>query len=301
MLLTHNVADLVDFKTCHRFSTEVMCACRMFQEKIFLNPSDDNWGLPVLFDKPEKYQYINVISQMTASFSIPFISGNVKVFDRSLDYKEPTRSSQMLLKILQDVLLFDCHTVKYTDIFDILKKQDQINLKEKESLESAIRFRVELGSNKKKKSVKRLKPMDKLLECPPNFNVKEFQELNSSHELILCAVCKTSKNTWHGRDFAVTDFVADNSVKNLLEKEQLISIQTAKQNEQNAKLVSKQSVVETKSKQLMFLCECYKAKNNEQSLLVNLRVLEKIYFNPVLAIFLKDFVPKIIEKINNTV
>ncbi|GFR15711.1 poly(A) RNA polymerase, mitochondrial [Trichonephila clavata] len=287
--LSHNVADLVDYRCCKKLSAELLVAVKIFEDRDLLSPSSKPWGIINIFDTPSKFYLSNVISSKAVSFTVPLLS---KSIDGNIsDNERISVSSEILLKILQHALLFSCKPLKTNSILDLLKKQDELILKQKRDFEAASKIKLEIQQIRQ--SLR--KKSDQDIECkvnipqnnaPEESMLKQFLKLTEENKLIFCTECKVSKNVWRCRDLVLLD--SSHESKNILEKEDLISVHTAQGSDKEQKI-----------EPFVFLFECYASSNVPKTLLINVRPHKKVNFNPILGIFLKQYIVKIMNCINS--
>ncbi|GIY98786.1 poly(A) RNA polymerase, mitochondrial [Caerostris extrusa] len=142
MCLTHNVADLVDHKYCMKFFSDLLVASSVFLESKLLNPSSESWGLISILDRPEEVSMRNHRLSESVSFSVPLIS---KCGDRTVaEIERASVSSDALLKILQDVFLFQFTPLDEYTVLDLLKTQDKLISKSKRKQKSSKRSKSDL-------------------------------------------------------------------------------------------------------------------------------------------------------------
>ena len=295
MLTSHNVAELVDYKHCKKFFTELMIGCRLFQSNIFLDPSPDKWGILALLDKPNDFlnNYVNLMKSVT--FQVPLLT---KQIIKNCEKENPKLSTaETLLFILRHVLLFECQILNTCDLINLLERHD----KEIDKLKRLCQIKKEHHSNisdfiqQKYKRKPRTQHSEDLQKFNNAFMLEDFQAFNSKNKLLLCAECKVSKNTWLGRDNVSLESLPEAALNNLIEKEHHISIHSARQNELNI------SDLKEKVKPFVFFFECYESPDlSESSLLLNFRPFQKTSFNPIVGIFLIDFLSKLIKRVNES-
>ncbi|XP_054712674.1 speckle targeted PIP5K1A-regulated poly(A) polymerase-like isoform X2 [Uloborus diversus] len=287
---SHNVAELVDYKHCRKLLSELVLSYKILEqsEKIFVSPK--KYGLAAILDRPSIANIYKSTNERILSMNLPHSSKTVEKDSCSSELKA-LHTAESLMEILREALLFKCQKMDTDAIIDVLKKDDERIAKQKKIAQSLSECKVDLPHRKIKKGPKQDSdaslPLDNF---PEESNIEQFTKFNSHHKLIFCIHCKASNNVWLGRDLTEMDLHASIVGDNALEREKIISLNTAKNNELYA---------EAKMKPFEFLCECYISNENpEASLVVNFRPLRKVFFNPVLGIFLKEYVPKLVTKVN---
>lgn len=292
MLPSHNVAELVDYKHCKKLFSELMIGCRLFQSNSFLHPSSNKWGILALLDKPTDFlNCINLMKNIT--FEVPLIT---KQLTKDCAKENPKLcTAETLLFIMRHVLLFECKPLKMLELIKRLENHD----KEIDKLKKLVEVKNEHSSDfidllqQKYKRRPKTSYLQNLQKFDDALMLEEFQNFNSKNKLLLCAECKVSKNTWLGRDNVSLESLPETALNNLIEREHFISVHSARQNELNM------SDKKEKIKPVMFFFECYESPDlPESSLLLNFRTFQKTNFNPIVGIFLIDYLPKLIERVN---
>ncbi|GFT94228.1 poly(A) RNA polymerase, mitochondrial [Nephila pilipes] len=288
LCLTHNVADLVDYRCCKKLSTELLVAAKIFEDSDLLIPSPESWGIINLFETPPKFSLSNVISSKAISFIVPLLSKSV---DGNISNNERISvSSEILLQILQHAFLFSCKSLEKNTILDLLEKQDALILKQKMEFEAAAKIKLEMRQFRQSLRKKSEPDIECKLNNPNNVPeesiLQQFLKLNEENKLVFCTECKVSKNIWRCRDLVRLDSSHDS--KNILDREHCISVHIAKQIDPEQKI-----------EPFIFLFECYVSRNIPETLLINVRPHKKVNFNPILGIFLKQYIVKIMNCINN--
>lgn len=277
MCLSHNVAELVDYKVCRKFFHKLILVCRIFQDNLVF-PTSGPWGLVSILEKSERF---GDRLPNTVHFSLPLLT-------KSLDGKilpEKSRAeitAEVVENILKTVLLFQCSPINSKQIEDLLDLQDQLYMKQRQMLESE--FPAELHV---KKFLKRLKRSSEADAAHSESMLEQFRKFNSEYDLVYSSECKVLQNTWLGRDLVV---VTPSLGSSILNKERLISIATSDQNKKN---------MTDKMKSVTFLFECYTSKKGSDCLHVNFRSRQITPFNPILGIFLKQYLQNLIQSITN--
>ncbi|GBN44180.1 Poly(A) RNA polymerase, mitochondrial [Araneus ventricosus] len=289
MCLLHNVADLVDHKYCRKLASELLVASNIFLNEDALKPSSSTWGLLSLLDTPQNYLFKCLTTSKVISFSVPLLS---KSFNGDIPASERvSASTDTLLKILDYAFLFSYKRLKPTEHLNLLKKLDELILKQKREYEAATKIKLEMQQIRQSLHKNRPEPvLDVNVVNAKNSEViesmlEQFRNFNAENQLIFCAECKTSKNVWQGRELVQLDTLYDS--KNVLERERLISTLTAKLNDKREK-----------TEPYLFLCECYVPKDSPDTLVLNFKPYKKSNFNPILGTFLKQYIPKIMRNIN---
>lgn len=287
--LSHNVADLVDYKCCKKLSSELLVAAKIFEDGDLLNPSSEPWGIINIFDTPPKFSLSNIISSKAISFLVPLLSKSID--GTILDTERISVSSEILLKILQHAFLFSCKPLEVNTILNLLKKQDELILKQKREFEAAAKIRLETLQIRQSLRNKSELDIEYKLNIPQNNKPEEsmleqFLKLNKENKLVFCTECKVSKNVWRCRDLILLD--SSYNSNNVLDTEHLISVHVANQSDQEQKI-----------EPFVFLFECYVSNNEPETLLINVRPHKKVNFNPILGIFLKQYIVKIMNRIND--
>lgn len=286
----NNTARLLEDQFFKKFYSEVVVISKMFQDNDVLTPSTDPWGLMAILHKPKRYDFrsLDIINPM--SFIIPVKSKSID--DRIILQSEASLTAKTVLKILEHALLFECSHLQGDKIIGILERQDKLIANKKRELLTTKQLQEEFPLMRKRKSNSK-NPTDIEIESLSAESVEQFKKASAEHELILCCMCKISKDVCKGRDFVQLDLPS--LASDLLNQERLIS---------NA--VTEQDISNEKKKCYFYLFECYFLSNAPQpSILVNLRPLpEKIHAHYgykaqciKLGIFLKDYVPKIMKKL----
>lgn len=293
MLPSHNVAELVDYKHCKKLFSELMIGCRLFQSDSFLHPSPNKWGILALLDKPADFlnNCVNLMKNIT--FEVPLIS---KQLTEDCAKENPKLSTaETLLFIMRHVLLFECKPLQMPELIKRLENHD----KEIDKLKRLVEIQNEHSSDfidflqQKYKRRPKTPHIQNLQKFNDALMLEEFQKFNSKNKLLLCAECKVSKNTWLGRDSVSLESIPEATFNNLIEREHFISVQSARQNELNL------SDKKEKVKPIVFFFECYESPDlPESSLLLNFRTFQKTNFNPIVGIFLIDYLPKLIGSLN---
>lgn len=293
MLASHNVAELVDYKHCRKLFSELMIGCRLFQSNSFLEPCPNKWGILALFDKPNDFLTNCVDLMKNITFEVPLITKQVI---KDCTKENPKLSTvQTLLFIMRHVLLFECRSLEMLELMKLLAKHD----KEIDKLKRLVAIKNEHSSEfvdflqQKYKRKPKTSHFENLQKFSDALMLEEFQNFSSKNKLLLCAECKASKNTWLGRDNVSLESLPETALNDLIEREHFISVQSARQNELNI------SIKKEKIKPFVFFFECYESPDlPESSLLLNFRTFQKTNFNPVVGIFLIDYLPKLIERLN---
>ncbi|XP_015922921.1 poly(A) RNA polymerase, mitochondrial isoform X2 [Parasteatoda tepidariorum] len=284
LCLSHNVAELVDYKHCKKFFTELIQVGKLFQNynDSISNPLD----LITILDKPKEYSIHKISNEKTVSFDLPLVSNtDIKPTDENV-----LSTAQDILNILQKVLLFDCRVLRMEEIISLLNMQDALVAQQRREWLDKIQLRISRDEamphlkNRRKKNTSDTKEdnvsnKDSLLD--------QFQKFNCDHKLVLCAECIVSKNTWLGRGHI---HIASLPSSDPLVQEKLISEIVAKQNALN--------LTEQKIKPFLFLYESYISHLNPDKLMVNFRPLQRMSFNPILGIFLKEYINVLLKKLS---
>lgn len=282
MMISHNVAEFVDYKNCRKLQSELVSACEIFQDNSNFSPSSSNWGLLTLLDKPNKY--ISHSDFQRVSFSVPVLKNpiiNEEVRDTNL------MTAKSLLYLLKHIFLFDCKPLDFGEIKGLLRRHDEVIERQRKIYENVNNLQTDEILKKYNRHLKKKqKNINLEMSLCESHMLEDFEKFNAEHTLILCAECKVIKNTLTGRDFVPLDSFSGNSLYDLIEKEHYVSVCAAKQN-------GKPSI------QIKFFYECYLSpQQSETALLINFRFFDKVIFVPFLGIFLKEYIPKLFKCLN---
>lgn len=283
MCITHNVAELVDYRTFKSLVTELIIACRLFQDKSAITPSPNKWGISSLLDRPKEFT-LGYSLEKNVSFEVPVITK--PIIDNYNKNETKLSTAETVLFLLEHILLFECKPLKVSELVTLLEKHDEgiENRKKQEESRKELGGLVAYQRNKAKSEIMHQRYSRKLDQ---SFMLEEFESFTSKNKLLLCAECKTSKNSWLGRDNVSLESLPDDVV----EREHYISLHVAAQSEAKEKRENVKPVV--------FFFECYESSDLPNScVLLNFRTFQKTNFNPILGIFLKEYLPKLMKKIN---
>ncbi|KAG8201050.1 hypothetical protein JTE90_002725 [Oedothorax gibbosus] len=202
LCLSHNVAELVEFKVAKKLYSEFVTICKIYQENDVPAPSSNAWGLMTILDTPDNYNAMNIDFRKTVSFTLPYVIN--KCIDDGLSLQSRgSVTAKLLLKLVTHVLFFECSFLEDDKVIELLQQQDRMLASRKKQLE----FSAKVASPKHKKVGKKKRyletEIEKIEKLSSEGMVEQFQKVNQENEMILCCLCKISKNVWTGRDLVV--------------------------------------------------------------------------------------------------